>query len=128
MTGLSDARYRLRLARGFLAEARQDLALKRWRSAVDNAQLSVENSAKAVLALAGSTGKTHSTGELLREALDYGVFAGKVCEEVELLVQYAELTTAMRLRGKPPESFSMRMTPVRRLRSPKDPFKSPMPF
>jgi len=44
MKPLEDARYRLRLAIGFLEEARQDLSLGRWRSCVDNAQLSVENS------------------------------------------------------------------------------------
>jgi len=41
--------YRLKVGRGFLAEASEDLQLKRWRSAVDNSQLAVENAAKAVL-------------------------------------------------------------------------------
>ena len=45
-----DVAYRLRLADGFLGEAEEDLRLRRWRSAVDNAQLSVENSVKAVIA------------------------------------------------------------------------------
>lgn len=40
--------YRLELARGFLEEALQDLELERWRSAVDGAQLAVENAGKAV--------------------------------------------------------------------------------
>jgi HEPN domain-containing protein len=51
MTGNRNAEYRLKLAQGFLNEARQDVGLGRWRSAVDNAQLAVENAAKAVLAL-----------------------------------------------------------------------------
>jgi hypothetical protein len=51
--------YRLTLVQGFLAEAQQDITLRRWRSAVDNAQLSIENSAKAVLALLGPVGRTH---------------------------------------------------------------------
>lgn len=46
------ALYRLKVAQGFLAESRQDVQIRRWRSAVDNAQLAVENAAKAVLALA----------------------------------------------------------------------------
>ncbi|MCD6507617.1 HEPN domain-containing protein [Candidatus Poribacteria bacterium] len=90
MTSLNDARYRLKLAQGFLAEARQDLELKRWRSAVDNAQLSVENSAKAVLVLAGFTGKTHNTGDLLREALDREEFTEEIRRKMELLAQYTD--------------------------------------
>ncbi|NLG83298.1 MAG: hypothetical protein GX493_01535 [Firmicutes bacterium] len=38
MTGGQDAAYRLRMAEGFLEEARQDVELGRWRSAVDNGQ------------------------------------------------------------------------------------------
>jgi HEPN domain-containing protein len=45
-----EARYRMRLAAGFLEEARQDLELKRYRSCVDNSQLAAENAAKVVLA------------------------------------------------------------------------------
>ena len=37
-----DVKYRFRVAQGFLEESRQDVALERWRSAVDNAQLAVE--------------------------------------------------------------------------------------
>lgn len=51
-----EARYRMRLAAGFLEEARQDLELKRYRSCVDNSQLAAENAAKAVLALAAPVG------------------------------------------------------------------------
>ncbi len=51
--------YRLSLAKGFLAEAEQDMDLGRWRSCVDNAQLTVENAGKTVLALFGITPKTH---------------------------------------------------------------------
>lgn len=52
MTGDQDAAYRLRVAQGFLEEARQDIELGRWR----NSQLAVENAAKAVLALLGPVG------------------------------------------------------------------------
>jgi HEPN domain-containing protein len=51
--------YRLALADGFLQEAEQDFQLERWRSCVDNAQLAVENSGKAVLTLFGAPPKTH---------------------------------------------------------------------
>lgn len=64
-----EARYRLRLAEGFLQEARQDIALQRWRSCVDNSQLAVENAAKAALAFLGPVGRTHNPATLLRQAL-----------------------------------------------------------
>ncbi len=61
--------YRLRLARGFLDEASQDIGLARWRSAMDNAQLSVENAAKAALSLLGPVGRTHFPASLLRNSI-----------------------------------------------------------
>lgn len=55
--------YRLALAKGFLAEAEQDLTLERWRSCVDNAQLSVENAGKSVLASFGVVPRTHDPAQ-----------------------------------------------------------------
>ena len=46
MMGGRDAVYRLKVAAGFVEEAHQDVTLTRWRSAVDNAQLAVENAAR----------------------------------------------------------------------------------
>jgi HEPN domain-containing protein len=46
MNGNGRADYRFKLAQGFLDETRQDVGLGRWRSAMDNAQLAVENAAK----------------------------------------------------------------------------------
>jgi len=74
MTGHQDAAYRLRMAQGFLDEARQDVTLDRWRSAVDNSQLAVENAAKAVLALLGPVGRTHNPAVQIRQALGEGRF------------------------------------------------------
>jgi HEPN domain-containing protein len=54
-----DAEFRLELAEGFLKEAEQDLGLARWRSCADNAQMSVENAAKAVIAMHGPVPKVH---------------------------------------------------------------------
>jgi HEPN domain-containing protein len=59
VTAHEEVAYRLALAEGFLAEAEQDVTLERWRSCVDNAQLSVESAGKAVLALFGVAPKTH---------------------------------------------------------------------
>ena len=82
--------YRLRLAAGFLAEARQDVVLQRWRSSVDNSQLATENAAKAVLALPGPVGRTHNPAALLREELARGVFASAAQERVRQLADCAE--------------------------------------
>jgi len=64
-----DARYRLRLAMGFQQEAEQDFQLQRWRSCVDNAQLSVENFGKAIIALFEPAQKTRNPAIQLRELI-----------------------------------------------------------
>jgi HEPN domain-containing protein len=91
ITGREQARYRLRLARGFLEEARQDTELKRWRSAVDGAQLAVENAGKAVLALAGSIGRTHNPATQLRRLIEEGRFEAARSEYMIRLAELAEL-------------------------------------
>ena len=85
----ADAKYRLRIAQGFLEESRQDVALTRWRSAVDNAQLATENAAKAVLALVGPVGRTHQPALLLRQALH--IFSPSHQQYVERLSEQAEM-------------------------------------
>jgi len=91
MIGRRDAEYRLRVAQGFLNEARQDVGLERWRSAVDNAQLAVENAAKAALALLGPVGRTHNPAIPLRQALGDGLFATSLHQQIQRLVELAEL-------------------------------------
>jgi len=93
VTGYQDARYRLRVAQGFLEEARQDVALNRWRAAVDNSQLAVEHAAKAVLALLGPVGRTHNPAGLLRQALAEGHLA-PYAEQVRALAERAEMLGA----------------------------------
>ena len=91
MRGRDSALYRLRLAQGFLEEARQDVELSRWRSAVDNAQLAVENAAKAVLALLSPIGRTHHPGPLLRLALQRGQIPSRLHGHVERIAELSEL-------------------------------------
>ena len=69
MKARDEVTYRIALAEGFLAEAEQDLDLKRWRSCVDNAQLSVENAGKAVLSLFSVSPKTHEPSQQLAALL-----------------------------------------------------------
>jgi len=58
-----EVRYRLRLADGFLLEAKQDFKLERCRACVNDAQLAIENSGKAVLAFFDLTPKTHDPAQ-----------------------------------------------------------------
>ena len=67
MNSRDDVQYRLDLSKGFLNEAKEDFELKRWRSCVDNAQLSVENSGKAILMLFGVTLKSHEPAKQLSQ-------------------------------------------------------------
>lgn len=85
MDSMADAEYRLKLARGFLAEAEEDLGLSRWRSCVDNAQLAVENSAKAVIARFSPVPRSHDVGALLTEHLEQGLIPPEHRPQVELL-------------------------------------------
>jgi HEPN domain-containing protein len=64
-----DVAFRIALAEGFLVEAEQDFTLQRWRSCVDNAQLIVENSGKAALALFGIAPKTHDPAHQIASIL-----------------------------------------------------------
>jgi HEPN domain-containing protein len=85
-----NAHYRLKLALGFLEECRQDVSSQRWRSAVDNAQLAVENAAKSVLALVAPVGRTHNTAPLIRQAIATQLFPQKYQTEIQRLAECAE--------------------------------------
>lgn len=69
MSPKRDAEYRLKLAAGFLREAEEDIRLSRWRSSVDNAQMAVENAAKAVIAMRGPVPKIHQLEGALSKLL-----------------------------------------------------------
>ncbi len=86
-----EAIYRLRLAEGFLEEARQDVVLQRWRSALDNSQLAVEHAARSVLALLGPVGRTHNPGMYLRQALEQQRFDPSWHSDIQSLIEKAEL-------------------------------------
>ena len=87
MDSASDAEYRLRLARGFLAEAEEDFRSSRWRSCVDDAQLAVENAAKSVIARFGPVPRSHDVSAVLSEHLRLGAVPSELREGVEHLVE-----------------------------------------
>ncbi len=90
MHQIEQMRYRLRLAEGFLAEARQDKASRSWRSCVDNSQLAVENAAKVFLAFLGPVGRTHNPGMLLEQALQERKFPDEKHDAVQRVAQCAK--------------------------------------
>jgi len=78
-----DVEYRLNLAKGFLGEAEQDFELQRWRSCVDNAQLSVENAGKAILMLFGIPPKTHEPAKQLAHLIDHSEIPVSVRDDIK---------------------------------------------
>ncbi len=91
ITGYEQVAYRLRLAQGFLEESRQDASLERWRSAVDGAQLAVENAGKAALALAGQIGWAHNPATQVRRLIEEERFDAAHREKLERIAELAEL-------------------------------------
>ena len=66
MVAGEDAAYRMELAKRYLEMAEEDFGLERWPSCVSNAQVAVENAAKAILACFGPIPRTHDTAEWLQ--------------------------------------------------------------
>lgn len=90
MASAEDVRYRLQLGDGFLNEARQNLTLGRWRSCVDNSQLSVENVARSVLALLGPVGRTQAVADISRQAVQDARFSSLLAPRVASLAELTE--------------------------------------
>ncbi|MEW6687040.1 MAG: HEPN domain-containing protein [Candidatus Edwardsbacteria bacterium] len=83
-----EAEYRLRLARGFLKEAEQDFQLSRWRSCVDNAQLSAENSGKAIISLFEPVEKTHDPAMQLKRLIDEKIIPSELRTDLEEVLSF----------------------------------------
>lgn len=88
MNSQHDAEYRLRLAKGFQKEAEQDFQLQRWRSCVDNAQLSVENSGKAIIAIFEPVEKTHNPAINLRKLIAKGLVDSVLLGDLNAALTY----------------------------------------
>ncbi|MBI5969138.1 MAG: HEPN domain-containing protein [Deltaproteobacteria bacterium] len=67
MTPLEDAKYREKLAREHMEDAIFEYDHSRWSKAALSAQLSMENSAKAVIGLFGPVAKTHDLAGTILE-------------------------------------------------------------
>lgn len=69
MTAGGGAQYRLTLAEGSLAAARDDLARGRWRDAALFARAAIEHGAKSILACFMAVPRSHEPAAVLDEAL-----------------------------------------------------------
>lgn len=87
MKSKEDAEYRLRLTEGFLKEAIQDFELSRWRSCVDNSQLSVENSGKTIIACFKPVEKTHDPTKQVSALLENKEIHPDLVGDVSAIIQ-----------------------------------------
>lgn len=95
MDSKEEAQYRLRLAQGYVREAEHLLAVSQWRACVSSAQLAVENSGKAVLALVGPLARSHDlSGMILDVAEDLGLLE----QDLRKLHRLAECARLLGLR------------------------------
>jgi len=89
MNPKQDTEFRLKLAAGFLREAEEDVRLSRWSSCVDNAQMAVENAAKAVIAMRGPVPKIHQLHGALSKLSRSARLRG-LSREIAILSEIAE--------------------------------------
>ncbi len=90
MESHKDVEYRLELARGFLNEAEQDYALKRWRACVSCSILVLENSGLAVLMLFGVSPMAHKPARHLSQLVSEGTVTKEVAELIEQILPELE--------------------------------------
>jgi len=85
MNSRQDSAYRLLLARRYLDEAEQDMDLHRWRAAVEAAQMSIENAAKAIVACFGPVPRSHNLADALKTVVEADI-PPAMAERVEALL------------------------------------------
>ena len=91
MIARDNAAYRLELAKQHFVMAKEDLDLRRWPSTIGNAQLAVENAAKAILACFGPVPRNHDTAERLQVILGLGLsqeLAGDIEAALPIFAEY----------------------------------------
>lgn len=89
MRSQEEARYRLDLARGYLAEAEEDIERKRWRSCAASAQFSIENSAKAIIACFVPVAITHDPAVQLAKLIETEMMPEEVAAKARDIVPIA---------------------------------------
>lgn len=82
MNTVDDARYRLTLAEGQLADAERDCKDQRWHLCVASAQSAAENAGKAIIACFLPIEKTHEPVKQIEAMLEEGIIPDEVREAV----------------------------------------------
>jgi HEPN domain-containing protein len=82
MNTVDDARYRMTLAEGQLADAEKDHGDRRWHLCVASAQSAAENSGKAIIACFLPIEKTHDPVKQIEAMLEEGIIPDEVREVV----------------------------------------------
>jgi HEPN domain-containing protein len=83
--------YLVRLAEGFLQEARSDREAGRWRACVCNSQLAVENAARVALARLGPLSYADSPATRLRQAMASEHLAPALRGQLERLAECVQI-------------------------------------
>lgn len=90
MNSENDAKYRLKLAEGFLKEAEENLGYGQIRACVSNSQLAIENGAKAVILCFGPLGRTHNPANVLNRLVAKEEIAGDIKEFINKMIPLLE--------------------------------------
>lgn len=89
MRSQEEARYRLNLARSYLAEAEEDIERERWRSCAASSQLSIENSAKAIIACFVPVALTHDPAPQLAKLIEIKAMPEEVVARAREIIPIA---------------------------------------
>jgi len=88
MNSHEEARFRLDLAEGYLREAEEEFKLERWWATVANAQLTIENAGKAVVALFEPVEKLHDPSKQLAEILSREPIPDPIKKKIHTLIGF----------------------------------------
>jgi HEPN domain-containing protein len=91
MKSREETAYRLRLAKGYIDEAKKLFDVGLWRACVGSCQLAVENACKVIIALFRPVVKTHEVSRLLLELLAEEEFTKEEIRSIERLIDYAKI-------------------------------------
>ena len=83
MNSLEEACYRLTLAEGYLQKAEKFFAQEAWHDCMRDAQASIENAGKAVIACFAPVERSHEPVHQIMALLENGIFPEELCPLIE---------------------------------------------
>lgn len=88
MNSHEEARFRLELAEGYLREAEKEFRTSHWWTTVSNAQIAIENAAKATVALFEPVEKVRDPSKQLAEILARKPMPQSIAKKVAVLIGF----------------------------------------